>query len=425
MRKILSVIKREYLQIVKTKGFIISTVLGPVLMIAFVAVPVIMAVATKGEKKTIAVADATGQVFAGLDSRLAEYRMADKSRRFVLEEIRAAKSSEDLHPALNRRVLAREISGYILVPENIFEGGAAEFASQHVSDFEENRILNQALTGVIVEKRLTRVGLDPGKIAEFTKPVELKTIKVTEKGQEEETGGTFAVSYVLVIILYTTVLIYGSVILRGVIEEKNTRVVEVVLSSLKPFELMMGKILGIGAVGLTQYAIWALFGGLISVGGGSLVSTLAPSASGFKLPTIPAYIFIYFAVFFLLGYFLYSTLYAALASMVNSEKEAQHLVMPVTMALVIPMLMMVSIMKAPSSPLSIILSLIPFFAPVLMLMRITILLPPFPQILASILLLVGTILLMVWLAAKIYRVGVLMYGKRPSVPEIIKWVRYK
>jgi ABC-2 type transport system permease protein len=234
------------------------------------------------------------------------------------------------------------------------------------------------------------------------------------------------VAYVLVLILYMTMFFYGAIIMRGVIEEKNNRVVEIILSSLRPFELMMGKILGIAAVGLTQYGIWALFGILASTYGRSIAGGLVPAgAEGFKVPTIPPYIFLYFVVFFLLGYFLYATIYAAVGALVNSEKEAQQLLFPVSMLLVVPILMMMAVIKEPNGSLATVLSLIPFFAPILMLLRVCVLLPPVTQILASIVLLVLAILLVTWLTAKIYRVGILMYGKRPSLREIVKWVRYK
>jgi len=197
--------------------------------------------------------------------------------------------------------------------------------------------------------------------------------------------------------------------------------VEVVLSSLKPFQLMLGKILGIGAVGLTQFSIWALFGLAASQYSRSLI----PAGSGFSLVRIPAYIFVYFVVFFILGYFLYATFYAAVGSMVNSEKEAQQLVMPITMFLILPLLLLVFVIRSPDSSLSVFLSLIPLFTPIIMMLRIAVLLPPFIQVGGSIVLLVLAILLMVWLASKIYRVGILMYGKPPKFAEIVKWIRYK
>lgn len=426
MSKIWYVIKREYIQIVRTKGFIIGTILGPVLMLAMMIIPILGSLATVGEQKTIGVIDLTGRLYPSLVQKL-DYKMKDGRPRYVLEDF-TPRNQGQLDAArqdLHQRVLAKKLSAYIYLPANVADGGGAEFLSQHVSDFEEIRRINESLNGVVVEKRLQAEGLDPKLIAQYTRHVDLKTIKITKKGQEEDTGGTFAVAYLLVMILYVSMFFYGAIIMRGVIEEKNNRVVEVVLSSLKPFHLMSGKLLGIAAVGFTQYVIWALFGLAASSYGGSLITSFIPAASGFKMPHIPAYIFVYFVLFFVLGYFLYATLYAAVGSLVNSEKEAQQLLMPVTMFLVVPILLMTFILRDPNSSFSVAMSLIPFFAPTLMLMRICVLLPPFSQILLSIGLLLLTTAGMVWLTAKIYRVGILMYGKRPSLPEIAKWVRYK
>ncbi|MCJ7588615.1 MAG: ABC transporter permease [Candidatus Aminicenantes bacterium] len=424
MRKILAVIKREYLQIVRTKGFIIGTVLGPVAMAALIFIPMLIAMASGGEKKTVGVIDTTGEIFADLDQKL-DYKMSDGSRRYTLSQVAPGSDIAAQRNGLSRKVLAKKLSAYIFIPADILTGGAAEYAALNVSDFDEVKRLNEALNAVVIEKRLKKEGLDPAKVAQYTRRVGLKTIKVTERGEQEDVGGTFVIAYVLVLILYMTLFFYGSIIMRGVIEEKSSRVVEVVLSSLRPFELMAGKILGIAAVGLTQYAIWALFGMAASRYGGMLAAGAVPGASGFKMATIPPYIFVYFVVFFILGYFLYSVLFATIGSMVNSEKEAQQLLFPISMLLVVPMLMMMLVLKSPSGSTSVVLSLIPFFAPILMLMRICVLLPPFSQIAASIGILILTIILLIWVAAKIYRVGILMYGKRPNIGEIVKWIRYK
>jgi ABC-2 type transport system permease protein len=331
-------------------------------------------------------------------------------------------------------VLKKKLSAYIYIPEDVLEIGAresavresepeeekVEYVSDHTTDFEKLRALTRALNNVVIEKRLKREGLDPQKVAQYIKRVELQPIKITKKGEEKDTGGTFMISYILALIIYMAILIYGQVIMRGVIEEKSSRVVEVVLSSLKPFQLMMGKILGIGAVGLTQFSIWTLFGIGASVYGTSFI----PAGANFAMPSIPAHVFVYFVIFFILGYFLFGTLYAAIGSLVNSEKEAQQLVMPVTMFLIIPIMLMIFIIRAPNSSLAVFLSFIPFFSPILMFLRITVLIPPFGQIGASIVILILTILLMIWLTAKIYRIGILMYGKRPKLTEIVRWIRY-
>lgn len=423
MRKILSVIKREYIQIVRTKGFIIGTILGPVIMAALIIVPVVVQFVSVDQQERIGVVDMSREVFPELDKKL-DQTLKNGSRRYLLEEYRPAAGVDALKEELNRKVLDKTLNAYIFIPENISQGGEAEYVSEHVSDFDKRGNINQALSSIIIEKRLRGEGLDPQKIGEYMRPVKLEIKKVTKRGVEKDTGGTFIISYFLVLILYMTVLFYGQIIMRGVIEEKSSRVVEIVLSSLRPFQLMAGKILGIAAVGFTQYAIWALFGLAATRYSKPLLIRFFPAAQAFEMPSIPAYIFIYFVIFFILGYFLYGTVYAAIGSMVNSEKEAQNLVMPVTMLLIVPILMMAFVIRAPNSSLSVVLSLIPFFAPVLMLLRVCVLLPSLVQVSGSILLLLLTIVLMIWLSAKIYRVGILMYGKRPRFAEIVKWIRY-
>jgi len=439
MRKILSVIKREYIQIVRTKGFIIGTILGPVMMAAFIVVPVIMSTMAVDKQKTIGVVDLSQEIFLDLDRRLGQedYRLDDGFRRYVLKKTEhlPGVSVEELKKELNKKVLNEELSAYILIPEDVLEVKDTEtaakkekakerdmeYVAQHTTDIQELAALNEALNSVIIEKRLRKEGLDPQKVSQYIKRVRLTPIKVTKKGEEKDTMGTFMVSYFLALILYMAIFIYGSVIMRGVIEEKSSKVVEVILSSLRPFQLMLGKILGIGAVGLTQFSIWALFG----LAATQYSRTLIPAGAEFNLVSIPTYIFVYFVVFFILGYFLYATIYAAVGSMVNSEKEAQQLMMPITMFLVLPLLLLIFVIRSPDSALSVFLSMFPLFAPIIMMLRVSVLLPPFIQVGGAIVLLILAVLVMAWLAAKIFRVGILMYGKPPKFTEIIRWVRYK
>jgi ABC-2 type transport system permease protein len=423
MHKILSVIKREYIQIVRTKGFIIGTILGPVLMAAFIVVPILIQFVSVDKQEKIGIVDLSGEIFMELDRKL-DQELKDGSRRYLLQKFEIKDSLEQLLEDLNKKVLDKELTAYIYIPETISEGGVAEYVSEHVSDFDKQGNISQSLSSIVIEKRLRGEGLDPEKIGQYMRPVRLDTKKVTTRGVERDVGGTFMISFVLVLILYMTVIFYGQIILRGVIEEKSSRVVEIVLSSLRPFQLMAGKMLGIAAVGFTQYAIWALFGIAATKYSSNVVSRFFPAAANFPMPTIPSYVFVYFIIFFILGYFLYGTMYAGIGSMVNNEKEAQQLVMPVTMFLVVPIMLMTFVIRSPDSSLSVVLSLIPFFSPILMLLRISVLLPPFTQIAASIVLLIFTTVLMIWISAKIYRVGILMYGKRPNLSEIIKWMRY-
>ncbi len=206
----------------------------------------------------------------------------------------------------------------------------------------------------------------------------------------------------------------------GVMEEKQSRIIEVLLSSVRPFQLMLGKLVGIGLVALTQYLIWGTFAVLISV----VAAAQAMTVSSVSFPKIPVSLMIFFVLYFLMGYFLYATLYAMIGAIVSNEEDGQQMQMPITMTIVIPVAISSIVMRNPDSLSSIVLSLIPFFSPVLMFMRITIQQPPWWQIALSFVLLLSTIFGAIWLAAKIYRVGVLMYGKRPTLPELVKWLKY-
>jgi len=393
-------------------------------MVALMGVPLLVILISIDKQETVAVVDGSGEIFDSLVRKL-DVRMSGGEPRYRLEEYKKAGDPETIKAELSRRVMDKELTAYLILPADIIAGGEAEYYAENVSAFDEIRIIQDAVSGVVIEKRLHREGLDPARVSASIRSVPLRTHKVTKRGAEEDTGGTFIFAYLLVFILYMTLFFYGSLIMRGVIEEKTSRVVEVVLSSLRPFQLMMGKILGIAAVGFTQYAIWAFFGLFASRFGPHLVGGLMPGgAAGFKLPSIPASVFFYFVLFFILGYFLYGTLYAAIGSMVNTEKEAQQLLFPVSMLLIVPILLIMYVVRSPDSGFSVFLSLVPFFAPILMLLRICVLTPPFIQVALSILLMLLTILLMVWLASKIYRVGILMYGKRPGFREIFRWIRY-
>ncbi|MBL7095669.1 ABC transporter permease, partial [candidate division KSB1 bacterium] len=189
------------------------------------------------------------------------------------------------------------------------------------------------------------------------------------------------------------------------------------------FQLMAGKVLGIGAVGLTQYIIWATVAGLLTVYAGSLINMFSPGAETTAIPTIPISVLVYFVIFFVLGYILFATLYAALGAMVNSDQDAQQLQFPVIILIILAFFFAFHIIRNPTSGLSQIVSMIPFFSPITMFTRISVQAPPFSEILLSIVILIATIIFLIWMAGKIFRVGILMYGKRPTVPEIFRWIR--
>jgi ABC-2 type transport system permease protein len=419
MDKIIAIIKREYLTRVRSKSFVIGTILSPLIMMSFIIVPILVVGRGGTSDYKLVLLEQTGD--AALMTRLDQLLMENnaKSDRYTVLHVAvpAGESIESRRPPLDKQVGSGEISAYMVLPQGVLNQDKLTLRAKNVSDFANRGRIEHAVNAAISEQRLIRAGLNPEQIRTLNREVDLEV--ENPEGQSER-GQTFILAYALLLILYITILIYGVTVMRGVIEEKQSRIVEVLLSSVRPFQLMLGKLVGIGLVGLTQYFTWAIFIIVIST-----VAALPAFAMGaFKMPNIPASLIVYFVVYFVLGYFLYATLYAAVGALVTSEEDAQQVQLPVTMFIVIPMIFSSAILRNPNSTFSIVLSLFPFFAPVLMFMRICLSQPPFWQIGLSMLLMIFTILGAVWVSAKIYRVGILMYGKRPNLPEIMKWLRY-
>ena len=426
MNKLWTIFKREYLTRVKTKGFIIGTALTPLLIILLTIGPGLLMNLKSEKTKHISVIDLSGIVYSELVAALND--TTDEGKKiYELTQVPATEENlSEIKSELSNSVDKSEIDGYFIIPSDIIEKNTSEFYAKSVSNFDENRLFRNSITGIITNYRLEKSNLDPQLIKNLTRRVNLVKFKVEKGGEEkEDVGLSFLVTFIMVMFLYMALIMYGAFVMRSVYEEKLSRVVEVLISSCKPFQLMAGKVLGIGAVGLTQYFIWAAFAGLLTVYSANIIQMFAPSASGVPLPTIPISVLVYFVVFFVLGYLLFATLYAALGAMVNSDQDAQQLQFPVLMLIIMAFFSAFYIIKNPAADLSIILSYIPFFAPITMFTRISVFTPPFIEILISIVILLLTIVFFIWLAGKIFRVGILMYGKRPTVQEVINWIRYK
>jgi ABC-2 type transport system permease protein len=428
MNKMWTVLRREYLSRVKTKGFIIGTILLPLFMVAMFVVPVLLVFLKSDKPKQIVVVDQTGEVFDSLSVALDEKNEAGQrlynfiKREVASEELAAVKDS------LSAQVDRGEWDGYIIIPASVFDDGAAEYYGKTVSNERENEEIEDVITNTVTAKRIQRSGLEAAAVHKMVRQIRLNTFRVEAGGREKKDPGfSFMIAYFLGFFIYIAMFIYGAMLMRSVIEEKTSRVVESVVSSVKPFYLMAGKIFGVGAVGLTQFLIWAAAMGLLSLYGLQLAAMFMDDptkAQSLTLPTISLGTLGFFVLFFVLGYFLYSALYAGIGALVNSEQEAQQFLIPMSLLIVVPIMMMTYIITNPSSQTSVIMSLVPFFAPIIMLVRIVVETPPVWQIAASIVLMILAILGMIWIVGRIYRVGVLMYGKRPTLPEIIKWIRY-
>jgi len=417
MTRILPIVRREYLERVRSKAFIIGTILGPVFMLAMTFLPALLMQVQHGRPTTLVVLDGTGVLRPEVESTLLAKQEEEGKQRFDIRPSPTGEASV-ARVALERQIRAGKLDAVLFIPADVFETPRVEYIALNVSNPIDQYTLAASVNDVLVDRRLSQAGLDTRLVKRLTRHVELSPQRLSESGAHEDKGVTFIFAVILVMLIYVAVMMWGQMLMTGVLEEKTSRVVEVVASAVEPWRLLAGKVLGIGAAGLTQLGVWALAGAL-ALGLGASVAAQA----NVTLPEVSALMAVSFLVFFILGFFLYSLLYAAVGAAVNSMPDAQSLILVIVMPQMLAILFMVPVIQSPDSTLSIALSLFPFTAPTLMFVRIVVLTPPLWQIALSVLLCVVTIVATTWVVARIYRVGILMYGKKPSLGEILRWVR--
>ncbi len=422
LSRVATVMRREYTSRVYTKGFWISTLLVPITMIAFVVLPSAV-IKRQGGTFTIALladdAHLAGEIQAELERRDAG-APGVAALDVRLAWVKPAHDAENQREELKQRVLRKELAGVLVVPPDVFTGGKAEYLSTNVTAFRLISHLDSAVERAVLRTRLRTAGIEGERLDEVTKGVKLGLVRLTSAGGEarDAAGGSFLLSYLLTFLIFITTIMYGYYVLRGVLEEKSSRIVEVIVANLSPSELMAGKIFGVGAVGLTQYLIWAVLAmnlaapGLLGLG-------LMENAGDVLSPKL----LFFFVVFFLFGYFLLATLYAAVGAAFNSEEEAQQMQTVISLLVSVPFVLMFVILNDPDATISVVVSLFPFFSPMLFFLRMTVAFPPTWQIVLCFALMSVTLLAMVRLTAAIYRVGILMYGKKPTFKEIARWIR--
>ena len=434
MRKFLAVLKREYIQRVRAKMFIVSTILLPVVMSLFGIVPALILSINAGGPMRIAVVDQTGKLYDRLEEALASDEESAKetersrpgpditARTFKLEQVPSIGPDANAARAnLEARVRAKEIDGYLILPADFLQTGKAEFFNNSPGDFLSDRPLDSALNRAVREQRLIEAKVDTGTRQAVFQPVDVESVQVGAPGEKHGSDSSrFVLVFAVGFVMYIAILMYGQVILGAVIEEKETRIAEILFSSVKPFTLMMGKLVGVSLVALTQLAIWGTAFAAFALYG---VNLLASRGVHTTIPSVPFSHYIYFALFFLLGYFIYATFYALVGSMVTTPQEGGQLAMPIILLLVVSFYLFLPVSRSPDSSFSFWVSMIPFSAPVAMLVRIVTQTPPFWQIALSLVIGFGTVVLIMWLASRIYRVGMLMYGKRASLPEAFRWAK--
>ena len=422
MHKVLMVLRREYFESVKKKAFWIGTLIFPFFIVGIFAIQIVASVISPDVRKPIGVIDATGKIAQPLADKLAEKKLKDESPRFPVETIDPNLDSEETRRASLDRVNSDDLYGLITIGPDVDDPKNFRLDWRNIGDQSTENALENALQDIVVGVRVenSELDLDPQELKRLTQWVSLNTYQVTKGGESKEKGfeDAFIPTMVFVMMLYFLIYFHGYAMTRGIIQEKTSRVMEVLLGSVSPDQLMAGKILGIGLVGLTQVSIYMLTGWVartaanfwLNIGDmDRFMDTIAPG----KL--------LAFGVFYLFGYLIFVSIFAIVGAACNSDQEAQQLQLPIVGCLMLPMMTTFYFVANPDSLGATILSLIPIFTPMVMFMRISVLTPPLWQIALSLVLMGGTVYLFFRGAAKVFRIGTLMYGKRPTVREIWRW----
>lgn len=416
MHKILLVIQREYLVRVRQKSFIVMTILAPLLMAALIIAPVYLANQSQQER----------------------FIAVNHQQQFNLENTEFVRFTTipDLE-VNNLKENFRQSPYYALLH---IEGSDFTLYSDQQISINVSDIIKRQLNHIIEINNLRNAGIDPKIIENAKEEVKITTKIIDEEGisTKSHSEASMGIGFISGILIYMFIFMYGTMVMRGVIEEKTSRIIEVIISSIKPFQLMMGKILGVALVGITQFILWILLTILIStiaeltfLDTTSIATEITPNEQSMILAQITNFtgginliqIFLCFIFYFLAGYLIYSSLFAAVGSAVDAEADTQQFILPITIPLILSFIIIQPIMENPDGSLAFWMSIIPFTSPVIMMVRM-----PFGvanwELFLSMGILIGSFIATTWLAGRIYRTGILMYGKKASYKELWKWLRY-
>ena len=417
--KVRVIVAREYLSRVRTPGFWISTVALPLLMVAWLVLPSLIMAKSRSQLH-LALVDETRSVAPLIAGRMAAEGDKGTHNEFRLEVIAPGPDAAAQRAALDARVLADELDAWAWISAEGLAENRVDFHGRTVSNIITLEELEDLVTSVVRERRLSEAGYDPEQVEKLVARVRLDKVRVTEEGSRADRGfGDLIVALGLFMLLYMASIIYGNMVMQGVLEEKANRVVEVLAASARPTELMAGKLIGICLAALTQLAIWMVTALVITAPG--LLAGLASLPEGVNLT--PAIVLHFFALF-LLGFVLYASFYALVGAAFNNSQEAQQMASIAMIFTVLPWMVFMPVLNDPDSTLAVVTSLVPVLTPMIMMLRIAVKTPPVWQIALGYALLFAFDVFMVWLCARVYRVGILMYGKKPTIKEIWRWTRY-
>lgn len=436
MRKTLAVIRREFVARVHTRSFVISTLLVPVFFVAVMVIPALMMTGTSRSMRVAIVDGSTSDVGARIESRMAFERLGEDSTsvpRYTVTRVPAADRVDAVRDSLvaltglGTKSDTPSFDGVLLVRDDALTTGELEYFGTNVGSPEAMGRLENVLRQVVTGTRFEQSGIEPAVVARAMERVNVSTHKVTDgKATGESGGASFIIAYAMGFILYFGVFMYGQQTMTSVVEEKTSRIMEVLASSLTPFQMLLGKVLGVGITGLLQMGIWGTTIFLVTSQRARLASLVGVSPDAMQqmpIPTMPVDLLVVFLIYFALGFLLYGALFAAIGSMCNSVKETQQYASGVMMLIVFGFFGVFAMINDPTGGVGMVMSYVPFFSPFVMPVRWSLASVPLLDLVMSIGAMIAALVAVSWLAGRIYRTGILMYGKKPSLAELFRWVR--
>lgn len=428
MGKLWAIIKREYLERLRSKWFLFSTALAPVFFGVIIIVPMVIASRTRAspDLSHVVILDATGtqlgtRVAGELAGGISASEPTRAEVRVVTPSELAAAETTATHDVMRTH---DPVLGYLVLDSATIAGKSERYAGRNASSLIDVKEIEGAVRRSLLAQRLEHEGLQASRIRDLTSvSLDMKSERLTDRGREVGGLANALFSYLIAFLLYMMLMIYGQQILRGVMEEKTSRVAEVVISSVSTDTLLAGKVIGVGAASLTQIVIWAISSVVVYQGRGIILARFGVGNVPIPIPHIGLGAAVLLLAFFVLGFTFYAALFAAMGSTVTNEQDVQHASLPVTMLLVASIVFIQPILLDPTSTFSRVMSWLPFSSPILMPLRMTMVQVSAVELAGTLAVLIAGCIASTWVAARIYRVGMLMYGKRPSFREMARWVR--
>ena len=427
MGRMWAVIKREYLERVRSKWFLIATVFGPLFFGALMIVPAWLSLRSVRETEAtrVTILDATGTPLGDrVAERLRGGLFGDTSAARVMKvEPGALAAAESL---ATQAVMRKDATGFLVLGPSALRDTSVRYAGRNAASITEVDRIERAVRDALVSLRLEDQGVNPEVVLRVMKlAMSVDPEQITERGRGGSGRVQFFFAAAVAFVLYLTILVHGQNILRSVLEEKTTRVAEVVVASIRPETLLAGKIIGVGGVAVTQIITWIVTSALLLRARAPITAALGLPSIPFSLPSVTPMVLALLVLFFLLGFLLFAALYAIVGAMVSSEQEAQQAAQPLMLIVLSPLLLLQAVLLNPVTDLARIASIVPFAAPVLMPLRLSLVPVPTGQVVLSLLVNAAACAIVMWLASRVYRVGILMYGKRATIGEVMRWVRQR